>query len=176
MKIITFLGNPGKKYSRNRHNLGFIIGKHFTDKYSITLNQRSFSSFSGSSKINDTNILTLFPQTYMNNSGIAVKSVMEYYKENPENLLVIHDEIELPFGEFRTKFSGGHRGHNGLRSIIQHINTHDFNRIRFGVGRPINSEITVADYLLSNFNIEELNKIEELTSDTINEIISFIKE
>ncbi len=176
MKIIACLGNPGKKYNKNRHNAGFIIGKYFTNEFDISINKKSFNSQHGTGKIENVDVLVLFPSNYMNKSGIAVNAALQYYNEDPENLIVIHDEIELPFGEIRTKIGGGHKGHNGLRSIIQEIGAPDFHRIRVGVGRPPHPDMEVADYVLSNFIEDELKKIEELSPAIIDQIKSLIIE
>ncbi len=172
MKIIACLGNPGKEYSKNRHNAGFLIGGSFAGYIGLDLNRKSFSSVSGTLKYEGTDILMIFPQTYMNSSGVAVRQALSYYREVIENLIVIHDEIEMPFGEFSIKQGGGHRGHNGLRSIIEKTGSRDFYRVRFGVGRPENPHISVADYLLSNFTNEELSRLEENMAD----IFDLIKE
>ncbi|MCP4137469.1 MAG: aminoacyl-tRNA hydrolase [bacterium] len=174
MKIIAFLGNPGKKYTRTRHNIGFIIGEYFTKEYRIQTGQKSFSSKNGTAKIEGADILVMFPQKYMNTSGLSIQKALGFYKEKPENLIVVHDEIELSFGDVRTKFGGGHKGHNGLRSIIQETGSPDFHRIRFGVGRPENPNIPVADYVLNNFTGEELNRIEEMASDVVAAIVSLV--
>lgn len=174
MKIIACLGNPEKEYNKNRHNAGFIIGNYFVERFNISISKKPFLYLYGRGRVEDIDLLILFPLTFMNRSGQAVKAALQYYRESPENLLVIHDEIELPFGEIKTKLGGGHRGHNGVRSIIQQIGTPMFNRLCFGVGRPSNPEISVADYLLSNFKGEELMKIEELSPIIIDKIISTI--
>ena len=175
MNIIACLGNPEKVYAKTRHNIGFIIGEYLAQDFNISVNQKSFSSHIGSGKFSGFDILMLFPQTYMNNSGVAVQQAMNYYKVKPTNLIVIHDEIELPFGQFRLKFGGGHKGHNGIRSIAQHIGTADFHRVRFGVGRPSNPNIEVSDYVLSNFLKEELVEIEHLFHDIWDSIISLLE-
>ena len=159
MKIIAFLGNPGKQYGRNRHNAGFIVGEYFCNKHSINPTQKKFRSFTATSSVNGTDVCLLFPQTYMNNSGKAVIEAMKFYKEKPTNVIIVHDEIELPFGKIAIKFGGGHKGQNGLRSIIQHLGTPDFTRLRFGVGRPENPQIEVAEYVLGNFFPEELKRV-----------------
>ncbi|MCL2025438.1 MAG: aminoacyl-tRNA hydrolase [Leptospirales bacterium] len=166
MKIIAFLGNPGSKYARNRHNAGFITGEYFSDKHSIKLDKKKFNSFSGRTSINGIEICVLFPLTFMNNSGEAVIKAMNFYKEKPENIIAVHDEIELPFGRLALKFGGGHKGHNGLRSIIHHTGSADFARLRFGVGRPTNPEIDVADFVLGNFFPEEMNRVMEILPET----------
>ena len=111
----------------------------------------------------------------MNNSGGPVRAALDYYKVAPERLVVVHDEIELPFGEFRLKFGGGHKGHNGIRSIMQEVGSADFHRIRFGVGRPDNPEIAVADHVLSNFSDEELSRIDDLFPSVTAMILSVMQ-
>ncbi|MFC1669112.1 aminoacyl-tRNA hydrolase [Spirochaetota bacterium] len=176
MKIISCLGNPEKRYAKTRHNIGFILGEFMAGDLGITLNKKMFSSITGTGKHYGIDLMMLFPQTYMNSSGDAVAQALGYYKEEPQNLIVIHDEIELPFGEFRTKFGGGHKGHNGLRSIISRIGTADFHRIRFGVGRPDNPNMEVADYVLSNFSKEEIDKVKELLPGIMDIIIPIIEK
>ena len=176
MKLIVCLGNPGRNYIKNRHNIGFIIGEHFAELYRIRISEKSFSSLCGSGKIDTTNVLIIFPQTYMNSSGTAVQQALNFYKIDPEELIVIHDELEFQFGRVEKKFGGGHKGHNGLRSIIDRIGAANFYRIRFGVGRPENSNIPVADHVLSNFTSEELDKIKELLPEISEEILGLLKE
>lgn len=162
MKLIACLGNPGKKYAKNRHNAGFLTGEYLSRKYGIAITEKKFSSHCGSGIIDLKKVLLLLPQTYMNQSGIAVKAAMEYYDIPPGGLIAIHDDIELPFGDVRQKFGGGHKGQNGIRSIIDNLETPDFHRIRIGVGRPDNHEMAVADYLLSDFREEEFLRMPEI--------------
>lgn len=162
MKIIACLGNPGKKYAGNRHNAGMIVGMAIADMYSIAVNKKEHDALTGSGSIEGYDCLFVLPQTYMNNSGIAVHKVLSFYKETPDNLIVLHDEIELQFGHVKIKFGGGHKGHNGIRSIQQHLGTPDFYRIRIGVGRPADNTL-VADYVLSDFTPEEKNHLHQLT-------------
>lgn len=159
MKIIACLGNPGKQYARNRHNAGFIAGEYLADRNGIQLREKKFSSLCGSGTVFGEKILLMLPQTFMNNSGTAVKAAMDYHSVGAESLIVVHDDIEIPFGEIRVKFGGGHKGQNGIRSIIQHAATADFHRIRIGVGRPPHPDLAVADYLLSNFSSVELEAL-----------------
>jgi PTH1 family peptidyl-tRNA hydrolase len=172
MKIIVCLGNPGKQYSKNRHNAGFLIGGSFATYIGLDLNKKSFSSVSGTCKYEGNDLLMIFPQTYMNSSGVAVQQALSYYREVAENLIVIHDEIEMPAGNFDSKFAGGHRGHNGLRSIVEKTGSRDFYRVRYGVGRPENPNISVADFVLSNFTAEELDHME----GNMENIFDLIKE
>jgi peptidyl-tRNA hydrolase, PTH1 family len=174
MYVVTCLGNPGKKYIRNRHNVGFILGEFIIQKYQVSISSSSFLALSGKVVIGMTEFLLLLPQGYMNRSGVSVRKAMEFYSVEPDHLVAIHDDIELPFGLCKKKFGGGHKGHNGIRSIIQEIGTPDFHRIRIGVGRPVDQETAVADHVLSNFAREELIKIQELAPAAEEMLISII--
>jgi peptidyl-tRNA hydrolase, PTH1 family len=175
MFVLACLGNPGKKYIKNRHNIGFMLGRYLADRYGIATGSSSFSSVSGRGTVEGRDVFIIMPQSYMNNSGGPVRAALDYFKVAPERLVVVHDEIELPFGEFRLKLGGGHKGHNGLRSIMQEIGSPDFHRVRFGVGRPDNPEIEVADHVLSNFTDEELARIGDLFPTVTDMILSVMQ-
>lgn len=159
MIVIACLGNPGKQYARNRHNAGYLAGEYLAAAHGISLKEKKFSSLCGSGTIGGEKTIILLPQTFMNNSGTAVQAALDYHQAGAESLVAVHDDIELPFGEIRAKFGGGHKGQNGIRSIIQHIGTADFHRIRIGVGRPPHPDMAVADYLLSNFTAGEMEEL-----------------
>ena len=161
MKIIACLGNPGKKYSRNRHNIGFMAGVYLAEKYSIDVSRTRNNALYGTGRIDGRDVMIVFPQTYMNLSGEAVIALMKSSGAHFSDLLVIHDELELPFGDLKTKEGGGHKGHNGLRSIIQVGGSADFTRLRFGIGRP-ESQMSVADYVLSDFTSSEMSQMQSL--------------
>jgi PTH1 family peptidyl-tRNA hydrolase len=163
MFVIACLGNPGKKYIKNRHNAGFILGEYLARQFKISIAPSAFHASAGKGLINTIEVLFLFPQDFMNVSGGSVRMAIDYYKVQPVHLVVLHDEIELPLGVVKKKFGGGHKGHNGIRAIINEIGTPDFHRIRIGVGRPDNPDMAVADHVLSNFTKEELIKIQEST-------------
>lgn len=174
MIIVTFLGNPGKKYRNNRHNIGFIIGDFFLRELGITANQNRFNSTMTKTSIQGTDTLMLFPGTYMNESGKAVREALKFYSQETSSLIVVHDDIELPFAEFRKKEGGGHKGQNGIRSIMQETGNGDFLRLRFGVGRPPDPRIPVADYVLSDFFKEEQEKIKEIMPQVLALLSSMI--
>ena len=176
MIILAFLGNPGNKYSRTRHNIGFMVGEFFAERSGIRINKKAFSAETGSGKIEGHDALLLFPQTFMNLSGQSVSKAMDFYNVKPGELIVVHDELELPFGDIKLKTGGGHKGHNGLRSIIAEAATPDFHRIRFGIGRPANPQMDVADHVLSNFSKEEFDKLPELFPAAEDLILSLIKK
>jgi PTH1 family peptidyl-tRNA hydrolase len=166
MIIIAFLGNPDKKYIRTRHNIGFIAGRYLASKEGISINKKTFSSETGTGKIQGRDTLLMFPQTYMNSSGSAVQKGLKFYNTPPTSLIVVHDDLELSFGQIKTKYSGGHKGHNGIRSIMTETGSADFHRIRFGIGRPENPDISVSDHVLSNFTAEEMKALEELLPES----------
>lgn len=176
MIILAFLGNPGSKYSRTRHNIGFMAGEKFAEMNSIRINKKAFLSETGSGSVDGRDVLLLFPQTYMNESGKAVRKAMDFYGVDHSGLIVFHDELELKFGEVKTKFSGGHKGHNGLRSIIAETGGADFHRIRFGIGRPENESMSVSDHVLSKFTTEELDVIEKMMPDVMKILHSLLNK
>jgi PTH1 family peptidyl-tRNA hydrolase len=150
--IIVGLGNPGKTYANTRHNIGATWVKQLCNKY--------HASFCKKSKLNaeiaqlPANVLCAIPQDYMNHSGIVIKKIIEYYRYSVENLLVVHDELDLSPGDIKIKLSGGHGGHNGLRDIIGQLQNNNFTRLRIGIGHPqIRGQ--VSDYVLSPATGEE---------------------
>lgn len=142
MKIIVGLGNPGEKYIGTRHNIGFetldyLLKKYEPLKESSWDNNKKTKSFIKKITVKKIPTLLAQPQTYMNNSGMAVKLLLEYFKVQPENLIVIHDELDLPLGKLQIRFGGGSAGHNGIESIINTLKTDKFLRIRMGIGKPM---------------------------------------
>ena len=165
MHLIVGLGNIGEKYQLTRHNIGFLVIDEITKNLSTSnINNPNFQSSLLKSGYN----LFSKPTTYMNNSGLAVHAIKEYYKIDLENIIVIHDDLDLPFGTVKFKIGGGHGGHNGLRSIDAHIGK-EYIRVRIGVGKP-QDKADVANYVLNNFSKEELNKLPDIIGHTINAI------
>ncbi|HWL87931.1 MAG TPA: aminoacyl-tRNA hydrolase, partial [Polyangiaceae bacterium] len=149
MILVVGLGNPGKKYEENRHNVGFIAADEIHRQGSFPEWREKFSAFYAKG---DHNAL-LKPQTFMNLSGDSVQPCAAFLKIEPSSIVIVHDELDLPFGDVRLKFGGGHAGHNGLRSIIQRLGTPDFARVRVGIGRPpATFRGDVADFVLTNFD------------------------
>lgn len=167
MYLIVGLGNIGDKYQLTRHNIGFLVVDAMTKNLNTSnINNSNFQSTLLKSAYN----LFAKPTTYMNNSGIAVHSIKEYYKIDLENIIVIHDDLDLPFGTIRFKTGGGHGGHNGLRSLDAHISK-EYIRVRVGIGKPQNKE-DVSNYVLSNFSKEEFKRLED---DIIPHIIKAVQ-
>lgn len=151
MKLIVGLGNPGKDYENTRHNIGFIV----LDSYVSSDNWKSkFDSL----YIKDNDVLYLKPQTYMNNSGFAVRKIVDFYKIKPEDILVIQDDLDLPFNTFKLKKNSSSGGHNGIKSIISCLNSDAFCRLKIGIAHD--RSIDTKDYVLSKFGKENLKNIE----------------
>lgn len=139
LRLVCGLGNPGDKYAQTRHNAGFWFLDKLCRALPVVLSSNTrFKSLLGEFNSGGKVVRVLAPQTYMNNSGEALAPLAKFYQIAPENILVVHDEIDLPPGVIRLKTGGGHGGHNGLRSIIRHLGSPDFHRLRIGVGRPEN--------------------------------------
>lgn len=172
MLVLVGLGNPGSKYLKTRHNAGFLVLDELARVYKILSIYEKYQSYCGEIKIRRHNVLLIKPQTYMNLSGDAVKSVVFTNKveELNKNLIVIHDDVDLEFGKLRVKNKGGDAGHNGIKSIISKLGTDSFIRIKIGVGRPVNSFQT-ADYVLDEFSESELKHLLENISKTIKSFI-----
>ncbi len=154
MKIIIGLGNPGRKYEQTRHNAGFMVVDAIARSLRFALSQEKYHALVGKARIGDEDVVLAKPQTFMNESGRSAGAVLRYTYGKPADLIVIHDELDLPLGTVRVKSGGGHGGHNGLRSIIEHIGSPDFIRVRVGVGRP-EPGTDAAKYVLSTFRPDE---------------------
>jgi len=174
IKLIVGLGNPGQQYEKTRHNAGFIFLDALAGGYHCSWQASGqFQGETTSISVGGNKLILLKPGTYMNRSGASVGSVLRYFKFKPEEMLVVHDELELPEGVAKLKRDGGHAGHNGLRDIITHIQTRDFYRLRVGVGRP-QSGANVADYVLSKPSIDGLILLENVCGLMIEKIESLL--
>lgn len=175
MKLIVGLGNPGSKYLMTRHNIGFMAvdgladrhGSHFKDEH---------KSLTAKVRIGTQQALLVKPQTFMNLSGQAVRTISDYYKIDHENILAIHDEVDLPFGTWKYQKNRGHNGHNGIRDIHKMLDTKDYHRLRIGVSRPPNAKMNVADYLLSNFVKSEIEEIPHILNTICDSLETYITD
>lgn len=168
IKLLVGLGNPGQKYSKTRHNAGFLFLDELVKERSLGLSRQA-RFYGDLAEINDgrDKLYLLKPATFMNRSGQAVSAITKYYKIKPEEILVVHDELDFDIGVLKLKSGGGHGGHNGLRDIIASLGVKDFKRLRVGIGRP-RPGIQVVDYVLSDFAKGEMQHIKELYSDFFN--------
>ncbi|MFV0385185.1 aminoacyl-tRNA hydrolase [Paracoccus sp. (in: a-proteobacteria)] len=149
MKLIVGLGNPGAKYAGNRHNIGFMAAERIAEDHGFAPWRARFQGLTSEGRLNDARVTLLKPQTFMNLSGQSVGEAMRYLKLTPADVIVLHDELDLAPGKCRLKQGGGHAGHNGLRSLHQHIGA-DYHRVRLGIGHPGHKD-RVAGYVLSDF-------------------------
>ncbi len=149
--LIFGLGNPGREYERTRHNIGFIALDKLSIEWKIEISHVRYKSLVGEGKFADNRILLVKPQTFMNNSGAAILSFMRFYKLNSDRLLVVHDDLDLPFGSIRMREGGGSAGQRGMQSIISKIGTDEFARLRIGIGRPP-GKMDPMDYVLKKFS------------------------
>lgn len=150
--LVAGLGNPGRRYAATRHNLGFRVVDRIGGELGAEFRSQ-FSARAADVRDGDRRLVLLEPQTFMNDSGRSVGAAMRFYKLEPERLLVVHDEIDLELGDVRAKNGGGLAGHNGLRSLVEHLGTSDFMRVRIGIGRPERGDPRpVADWVLTPFD------------------------
>ena len=159
-KLIIGLGNPGTQYERTRHNIGFLVLDELARRHGIAITKRSGRALSGDGLIGGNRVFLIKPQTFMNLSGEAVSLFLRQKPLPNESIMVVADDIALPLGKLRLRASGSAGGHNGLKSLIQHLRGQDFPRLRFGVGSPHNASVQV-DYVLGNFSRSEEKDVEE---------------
>jgi len=171
IQLVAFLGNPGKEYSLNRHNSGFLLA----EKPKINSELKWQKKFKGFYAVFGGRVHFIKPQTFMNLSGESVSQAASFFKIKPDAILVVHDELELPLGVVSLKFSGGLGGHNGLRSMKASLGSADFWRIRIGIGRPIPDSERVIDWVLSNFDPGEkeiLDKVLEVAAELLVDVLA----
>jgi PTH1 family peptidyl-tRNA hydrolase len=167
MKLIVGLGNPGEKYEKTRHNVGFILLSLLAEKMEINFEFNSnFNAEIAEIKTEKEKLLLCKPQTFMNNSGQAVSKVMNYYKIDSNDLLVIQDEMDLPFGKIRFSNNSSSAGHKGIKSIIDYLGTQEFRRLRFGVKHE-NNQLPTEIFVLKNFTKEELETTRNFDTEKI---------
>ncbi len=165
--IVVGLGNPDTKYLNTRHNAGFMAIDMISKEYNVQVNRIKFKSLCGNAIIGDKNCLLMKPTTYMNNSGQAVQEAMNFYKVPIENVIVIYDDISLEPSKLRIRRKGSDGGHNGIKSIIYLIGADTFPRIKLGVGKKPHPDYNLADWVLSNFNPNELELMKTSCSNAV---------
>ncbi|HEX6986646.1 MAG TPA: aminoacyl-tRNA hydrolase [Planctomycetaceae bacterium] len=181
MHIVVGLGNPGREYQRTRHNIGFMCVERFAERIGLRFTQRKANAEIASGMLDGESVLIAKPQTFMNDSGRSVASLVKFYKAPIENLIVVYDELDLPAGRIRLKPFGGHGGHNGMRSIVSALGGNQgFPRIRVGIGRPpgagaANPDIA-ARYVLSPFRPDEQDLVEQTVSRVSEALETWVRE
>jgi len=174
MKLIVGLGNPGKQYEFTRHNIGFLALDYLSEQLQSPINQAKFKGLLGEGKYKNERVLLLKPMTYMNLSGESIREVMDFYKIEIQDVLVIYDDLDLPNGSLKLRYKGGSGGHNGIKSIIHHLKTEEFKRIRMGIGRPEHGDIV--SYVLGRFNKVEEGPLQVAIEKASKAAEAFIEE
>ena len=173
MLLFVGLGNPTPDSENNRHNVGFKIIDSINKKFSLSKQKPKFKGLLTTGLVGNQKIYAIKPLTFMNNSGICIRELIEYFKIDPEDVIVFHDDLDVEFGKIKAKFGGSSAGHNGIASIDKFIGK-DYSRVRIGIGKP-KSNVDVADYVLQNFDDDESIGIEKISKD-ITESISILVE
>lgn len=161
MKLIVGLGNPGERYAKTRHNIGFRVVESFCDRHGIALDGKKWNALWGQGTVGAERIVVLEPQTYMNLSGEAAGQAMRFFKLTLEDVIVVHDELDMPVGRLQLKKGGGTAGHNGLKSLSSHLGGPGYARLRVGIDRPPAGR-EVSDYVLQNFTGLESKLMEDV--------------
>ncbi len=173
MKMIVGLGNPGQQYAKTRHNVGFMAVDKLAQDLKAVVNKTKFKALIGEGYIGQEKVILIKPQTYMNLSGEAVGSLVRWYKLNPSDVVVVYDDMDLPLGKLRIRPKGGPGGHNGMKSIIAHLGTAEFPRIRIGIGRAEHDSV---NYVLGNFAEQELDVINRIMTKTVESIHVWVQQ
>lgn len=175
MHLVVGLGNPGKRYERTRHNVGFLVADRLAVRSGASFDQRQFKAEVAKAQLGGRPAVLAKPQTFMNLSGDAVASLAGYYKTPPDEMVVVYDEVDLPFGTIRVKSGGGAGGHNGIKDVLRVTKGGDFVRVRFGVSRPPEGWDT-ADYVLSGFTPGETEQLDELVDRAADAVEAVIRD
>ena len=174
--VIVGLGNPGKEYTASRHNAGYLAIDRLMDRYGIKLSSKKFDGLSGRGTIDGRKVMLVKPTTFMNNSGRCVKKIVDYYKLDPANdLVILYDDIDLEPGMMRVRTKGSAGSHNGMKSVIQHLKTQEFARIRIGVGTPP-PQMDLVDWVLGKIPKEEIPLIRDVCDDICEAVPMIIAE
>jgi PTH1 family peptidyl-tRNA hydrolase len=175
VRLLVGLGNPGSKYERTRHNVGFRVAERAARELKVSLDETRWNAVLGQGRAAGGPVAVMLPQTYMNASGEAVGHAARFWKVGPSELVVVHDDMDLEFGRVQVKVGGGDGGHNGLKSLRQHLGTPDYVRVRFGVGRPP-PQWEGADWVLAKFSPEEETQLQELVPQAADAAVAALLE
>ncbi len=173
-RLVVGLGNPGRKYARNRHNVGFQCLDRLAKAWGLSFNRQKHRTLLAQGEMSGLKVILAKPQTFVNLSGEAVGRLARFYRVPPENILVIYDDLDLPVGKIRLRPEGGSGGHRGMRSIIEHLGTNGFPRLRVGIGRPTRGD--PADYVLSDFAPDERIAIEDVYERVVSAVELWLAE
>ena len=173
MLLLVGLGNPGPNYDNNRHNIGFKVIDAINQQFSLSKQKPKFKGLLTTGNIENKKVYAIKPLTFMNNSGVCIRELIEYFKIDVEDVIVFHDDLDVEFGKIKAKFGGSSAGHNGIASIDKFIGK-DYSRVRIGIGKP-KGKIEINDYVLQNFDEDESIGIQKISKD-ITESISILVE
>lgn len=187
MKVVAGLGNPGPQYEVTRHNVGFLVVDALADAHGLRFGPRKFEAETARGRVAGEEVLLAKPQTYMNLSGRSLAPLVAFYKVAPEDLLVVHDDLDLELGRIQVRERGGDGGHNGLKSIVAELGTREFRRLRLGIGRPRPPEGApaasaaaprgqVVDHVLSAFDQDEIPALERVIARAVEAIESVLRD
>lgn len=174
--LIVFLGNPGSKYDNTRHNVGFMSADYAETAVNTKISRLKYKALTGIFKIDDEQVMLMKPQTYMNLSGESVGQAAQFYKIPPEHIIVLSDDVSMIVGKLRIRNKGSAGGHNGLKSIISHLGTDNFPRIKIGVGAPPHPDYDMADWVLGKFLGQDAKDIDIATKNAFDAAVCYIKE
>lgn len=174
MLLLVGLGNPNPDNSNNRHNVGFLVIDAINEKFKLSKQKPKFKGLLTTGKINEQKVFAIKPLTFMNNSGVCIKELIEYFKIDVKNVFVFHDDMDINIGTIKAKLGGGNAGHNGIDSIDKNIGK-NYSRIRIGVGRPKKNS-TGAEHVLDNFSSEEQENVEKVTKNIIESLSILINK
>lgn len=175
MKLIIGLGNPGKDYEKTRHNIGFEVVDVLAEQWGIALNQAKHKGLYGVGYVGGKKVILLKPMTYMNLSGESIRAVIDYFKINVEDIIILYDDLDLEVGRIRLRQKGSAGGHNGIKSSIAHLGTDQFNRIKIGIGRPQNG-MSVTNHVLGRFQAEEWADLQPVIKKCADACTSFLNK
>ncbi len=174
MLLLVGLGNPTPDSENNRHNIGFKIIDAINKKFGLSKQKPKFKGLLTTGNVDDQKIYAIKPLTFMNNSGICIRELIEYFKIEAENVIVFHDDLDIEFGKIKAKFGGSSAGHNGIESIDKFIGK-DYSRVRIGIGKP-NKKIEVSEYVLKNFDEDEMIVLEKITNNITESLSALINK
>ena len=173
MKLIIGLGNPGKKYDQTRHNTGFMVMDALAKKLNVSIDTKKFDGLYTKFKYHGEDVILLKPQTYMNESGQSVSQVMKYFKVDSDDVMVVYDDMDMPTGKLRIRLKGSAGGHNGIKSLIAHMHTQEFKRIRVGIDKL--KHYDTVDWVLGHFSIPEMQLLLPGIDKAVDAIICWIE-
>jgi len=176
VKLVVGLGNPGRAYRWTRHNMGFWLIEHLAKRYEIDLSRRRFQSLYGQGRVGNQEVILAKPLTYMNLSGEAVRRLLHFFQIPPEKLIILHDDLDLPWGKMRIRLRGGHGGHKGVKSIIETLGDDGFIRFKVGIGRPSGWFQDPTDYVLEPLTGEKREEFKKVIERGVQGVEILLRE